>query len=85
LGHRGNLHTRKAQCRHCNSRPTQQKRKTLPTEWLIYRKLSNKCSKGWFVPIIDLIATIVDTKFKLLVLPVPDELAIETDAIQMNL
>jgi len=61
------------------------KGQTLPTEWSIHQQAIDQVFKRWFVPMIDLFATRYNSKCRMFVSPVPDELAIETDALQMDL
>jgi len=61
------------------------KGQTLPTEWSVHPQAIRQIFKLWFTPNIDLFATRYNTKCQLFVSPVPDDLAIEVDALSMDL
>ena len=57
----------------------------LPTEWSLHPQAIRQIFKMWFTPNIDLFATRHNTKCPLFVSPVPDDQAIEVDALSMDL
>lgn len=57
----------------------------LPTEWSLHPQAAQFVFKLWFAPNIDLFATRHNRKCPLFVSPVPDPLAIDVDALSLDL
>ena len=60
------------------------KQQIIHTEWSLNKEVFSAICKNLFVPQIDLFATRLNHKLPLFVSPVPDPLAIETDAMQID-
>jgi len=58
---------------------------TLPTEWSIHPQAIEPIFRTWFRPLIDLFATRHNTKLPIFISPVPDERALDVDALSISL